>query len=345
MAAMERDHPRVAALRERSCHVGSLRRRVDRLCLAWSAVMPTDWRVDIRRQVVLTAALAVKRRRPDLVIVSQGESYDGLPFAHVCRRLDVKYVLISQKASELYWPEDYERPRHRSAHVDAVSTVFVSEHNRRVTEDQLGGEIATARVMRNPVLLGHDAQLQWPDETRIRIACVGRLYTPDKGQDALLRVIARERWRSRDLEVDFYGSGGHRVGLEELAEKLKLTNVRFHGSTDDILGVWRTHHIMALPSRAEGMPLAVAEAMMCGRPVVVTDVGGNAEMVEDGVTGFLASGAELDAFDATLERAWRCRAEWESMGQRAAMRARQLFPGGPEAAGDALADLVETVAR
>ena len=44
-------------------------------------------------------------------------------------------------------------------------------------------------------------------------------------------------------------------------------------------------------SAAEGKPLALTEAMVCGRPAVVTDVGGNAELIEDGITGFVAESA------------------------------------------------------
>jgi glycosyl transferase family 1 len=51
------------------------------------------------------------------------------------------------------------------------------------------------------------------------------------------------------------------------------------------------NHVHAMPSRIEGLPLVLIEAMLCGRPVVATDVAG-AEVIEDEVTGFLA-GAQL----------------------------------------------------
>ena len=52
--------------------------------------------------------------------------------------------------------------------------------------------------------------------------------------------------------------------------------------------IWAEHHALVLPSRFEGMPLVVVEAMLCGRPCIVTDVGGNAELIRDGINGFLA---------------------------------------------------------
>jgi glycosyltransferase involved in cell wall biosynthesis len=338
-------HRRVVALRARACSVGTLTTRADGLASAASALGPRRVHLDERRQAALVAAAVMIRRRPDLVIVSQGQNYDGLLFAHVCRRLRLSYLLISQKASEVYWPPDEARARHRRAYLDATASIFVSEHNRRVTEEQLGGPIPAARVMRNPVLIGHDGPLPWPPGQRVRIACLARLCVAEKGQDTLLRVLAREPWRSRDIELGLYGTGFNREGLEALARSLCLDNVTFHGSTDDVLAVWRDHHMLALASRTEGLPLVLVEAMMCGRVVVATNVGGTAEVVEDGVTGFVACGAEADAFEAALERAWQRGPEWEAIGGRAAASIRDLFPGGPDAAGNELATLVEAVGR
>lgn len=57
-----------------------------------------------------------------------------------------------------------------------------------------------------------------------------------------------------------------------------------------------------MPSRFEGLPLAMVEAMLCARPVVATDVAGHAEIIEDGVTGFLADAPTAGSMAAALER-------------------------------------------
>ena len=62
--------------------------------------------------------------------------------------------------------------------------------------------------------------------------------------------------------------------------------------------------MLVMPSRFEGLPLAIVEAMLCARPVVATDVAGHAEVVEDGVTGFLADAPTVGAIAAALERCW-----------------------------------------
>jgi glycosyltransferase involved in cell wall biosynthesis len=277
-------------------------------------------------------------------VVSQGQNYDGLLFAQMAQQLRVPYLVISQKASERMWPPDHGRDRLHRAHCGARASLFVSEHNRRVTEDQIG-PIECAQVVRNPVLLGHEGPLAWPDVEPPLLACVARLHAPEKGQDALLRVLARPHWRRRDYQLTFYGTGHNAVGLQDLARRLELAQVHFAGSTDDVGAVWQTHAALILPSRAEGLPLALVEAMMCGRPAIVTPVGGNGEVVEDGVTGIVAAGSEVDALDVALERAWACREQWEAMGLRAAAEIRRLVPDGPHDAGIRLADLVESAAR
>jgi glycosyltransferase involved in cell wall biosynthesis len=287
-------------------------------------------------------------RRPDLVLVSQGDNYDGLHFGHLCRKLKIPYTLVSQKATDHFWPLDKTRRRKRDIFEGAARCFFVSEHNRRLTEDQYGTALTNASVVRNPYLVSAVGPLPWPgrEDESLRLACVARLYLLDKGQDVLLRVLAREKWRGRRLHVSFFGRGVNREGLEALAARLGVRGVSFEGQTDDVQGIWRDHHALVLPSRAEGLPLALVEAMMCGRPAVVTNVGGNAEVVEDGVTGFLAAAPVEDALDAALERMWARKRELEELGRLASARIRGLFPPDPARDfADALLALADALAE
>jgi len=159
------------------------------------------------------------------------------------------------------------------------------------------------------------------------LLCVGRL-APYKGQDILLRVLARNKWKERKLHVSFFGQGVNHESLEFLAARLGIENVSFEGHTSDVIGIWKNHHALILGSRAEGMPLALVEAMMCGRPGIVTNVGGNAELIEDRVTGFLAGPVE-ESLDAALEDAWIRRHELREMGQLASTRIRELISANP----------------
>ena len=103
-----------------------------------------------------------------------------------------------------------------------------------------------------------------------------------------------------------------------MARNLGLTSVTFAGFVSDVSAIWSSHHGLILPSRCEGLPIVLVEAMLSGRVPVVTDVGGNAEVVEDGVTGYLAAAATEDSLDDAMERAWNERHRWREIGAAAA---------------------------
>jgi glycosyltransferase involved in cell wall biosynthesis len=280
------------------------------------------------------------------VVVSQGANFDGIMYGDLCRISGHPYVVISQKAVDSLWPSDKDRVVMRSAFQAALRCYFVSQHNLQLTERQIGETLVNAEVVRNPFLVP-GAPLPWPDsqDHGIKLACVARLETGEKGQDILLQVLARQKWRDRNLSVSFFGAGNNGEALRELARRLDLDNVNFPGFVSDVESIWKTHHALVLPSRTEGLPLALIEAMMCGRFGIVTNEGGSAEVVEEGRTGFIANSAKVAEFDNAMERAWAVREHWESIGQFAGIVVRTMVPADPVAAFTArLLALVDSLA-
>lgn len=243
----------------------------------------------------------------------------------------ISYVTLSQCVDISMWFSDEHQVRLRDAYLNATGNFFVSRGNQRLAETMLGVPIPRAAIVCNPYRVAHDQPFTWPaQDDPWRLACVGRLFPWAKGQDLLLHALAGERWRSRDFRLTLVGAGPCREGLVRLAQTLELTDkVEFAGWVEDVAGIWKDHHALVLPSRYEGMPLAVLEALLCGRPCIVTDVAGNAEFITDGENGFLAEAPTRTAVDAALERAWRRRAEGEAMGRKAWERARIQIPRDP----------------
>lgn len=274
--------------------------------------------------------LQVKLSRPAMVVLSQGGNWDGFHMGWLLRKMKVPYALICQKATDLYWPPDYLQIRVTALAQDARHIFFVSQHNHHLFEEQIGVKLPNASVTRNPFLVDYSAPLPWPEEDgTVRLACVGRLYPMEKGQDMLLRVLAQPKWKARALTVDFYGAGPNAEGLQKMAVYLGCDNVKFKGHVDDVNAIWRDHHALVLPSRAEGLPLVLVEAMLTGRVAIVSKAGGSAEVVEDGQTGFLMSGYDEDGLDSAMERAWQARSLWRDMGKVAATSIRQHVPCDP----------------
>lgn len=330
---LDRREPSVRRLQSVGCRLTELARLPLLPRKLYYALAMLTYPLTLGYQALLFYMKARLRRRPDLLVISQGGNHDGWLFARMAIKLKLPYVLISQKATDLYWPLDTRREAVKAGYANARWCFFVSRHNLRCTEEQIGVPLPRASVVRNPFKVKWAGELEWPgSDLGIRFACVGRLYPKEKGQDLLLRVLARERWRSRPVSLTLYGSGEQEQGLKEMAAFLGLKNVRFGGFVNDVASIWAGHHALVLPSRAEGLPLVLVEAMLCGRVAIVTDVAGNVEMLDDERTGFIASAPTEDALDAAMERAWLRREEWPAIGCLAAAAARALVPVDPAGA-------------
>jgi glycosyltransferase involved in cell wall biosynthesis len=269
----------------------------------------------------------LRRYAPDLVVISQGAITDGLEWMEYCQRIGQPYATIVQANAETWWQSDEMSDRMARGYSAARSVFCVSRHNLTLLERQIGQPLPNGQVVQNPNNVSSSPLLPPPAQDGVlRLACVARLEPASKGQDLLFLTLASPKWRERPVELNLYGSGPCERSLRNLALSLGLKRVHFRGQVPDILQIWRENHLLVLPSRWEGLPLSLIEAMWCGRPAVVTDVGGNTELCLDGETGFVARAPEVCLIDHALERAWERRAEWEAMGKAARARVAECIP-------------------
>jgi glycosyltransferase involved in cell wall biosynthesis len=130
------------------------------------------------------------------------------------------------------------------------------------------------------------AELQVGDAPLVGI--VARLV-PIKAHEVFLAMAARVRQSYPAAVFLIVGDGELRASLEQQAVDLGLAGaVRFLGWRADIDTLYADIDVVALTSRNEGSPVALIEAMAAGAPVVSTEVGGVADVVQHGVTGLLA---------------------------------------------------------
>jgi glycosyltransferase involved in cell wall biosynthesis len=119
------------------------------------------------------------------------------------------------------------------------------------------------------------------------IGTVGN-FTPKKDHRCLLEAHARLRDAGVSARLVLVGTGPLERELRLLADQLGHSDtVVFAGSRDDVPTLLTGFDVFAMSSRAEGLPLALMEAMASGLPSVVTPVGGIPEIVEDGVEGLV----------------------------------------------------------
>lgn len=119
------------------------------------------------------------------------------------------------------------------------------------------------------------------------IGIVARL-SPEKNHSLLLDACAHLRSQRVLFNAVIIGDGPCRKALEERSRELNLSeNVHFLGNRNDVEQLLSGMTVFTLCSLSEGVSLTLLEAMGAELPVVATDVGGNKEVVADGVTGFL----------------------------------------------------------
>ena len=138
----------------------------------------------------------------------------------------------------------------------------------------------------------------------LEVLCVGRLV-PDKGQELLVRAVAQLRRRGTETRLTLVGDGPDRRAIEALAAELGVSDaVVLAGSVSQtrVRELYREAGAFCLPSFAEGVPVALMEAMATELPVVTTRIMGIPELVQDGVSGMLVAPGRVDDLVRALER-------------------------------------------
>jgi glycosyltransferase involved in cell wall biosynthesis/GR25 family glycosyltransferase involved in LPS biosynthesis len=141
-----------------------------------------------------------------------------------------------------------------------------------------------------------------PESKPVRVLCVARLAR-HKGIDVLLEAVGMLRREGLELELELAGAGDEQYNLEQLAARLGIAeSVHFHGEVEnaEISNLWNRVDFGVLPSRTEGLPLSVVEAMAHGKAVVASRVGGIPEVIRHGENGLLVPPEDAAGFCEAL---------------------------------------------
>ncbi len=162
------------------------------------------------------------------------------------------------------------------------------------------------------------------------ILFVGRL-TEEKGIGVLAQAWERQSQRQRsNLRLSIVGDGPERASLERLCSRDE--RVTLHGQKEpaEVLNMMRRAVAVVVPSTwYETFGRVVTESLACGTPVIVSDIGAIAELVEDGVTGFRFQPGDADALANRLQ--WLADNREALSIMRTAARAAFLSRYTPEA--------------
>jgi glycosyltransferase involved in cell wall biosynthesis len=234
----------------------------------------------------------------------------------------------------------YERKPRRHVLLERVlaartyRVVACCEAVGRFYQQQVGVPSSKIAVVFNAVRFGEQpgsgdreaalAALGLPADALV-VGTLGRL-TEQKGQRVLLHAVAELARRLPRLVLLLAGAGQLRDELERESDRLGIADrVRFLGLRRDRATLYAALDVFVLPSRWEGLSLALVEAMGAGRAVVATAVGGNPEVVADGRTGLLVPPDDPSTLADALARLLASPDERASLGVAAAAEARSRF--------------------
>lgn len=168
------------------------------------------------------------------------------------------------------------------------------------------------------------AQIGIRDDEALALA-VGRL-TPEKGHELFVDAMSIVAQSNQRVVAAICGGGILQEALERQIVRLNLqTRVKLLGQWEDVYELLAAADIFALPSRWEGLPIALLEGMMAGLPVVATRVEGVEEVVEEGAQGFLVPTQDAAAFAEALLALANDPQKRAAMGKSARARAVNFY--------------------
>jgi glycosyltransferase involved in cell wall biosynthesis len=228
---------------------------------------------------------------------------------------------------ERRWHLWVDRLMHRFCRVTIGNSPSVIEHLHRaagIPVDRLQlvrGGVDLERIMNaqpadvaslhsglRPINAATAKERCWPpsdgpgsEASRRSVLWVGRL-DPVKGVDFLLRAVAMLAGKS-DVRLLLVGDGPERNRLKALAQDLQLQDrVFFLGPRSDVPSLLKIAELFVFPSRTEGLPNALLEAMAAAKPIVATDVPGCRDLIQHEQTGLLVPYGDTPALAAAISR-------------------------------------------
>jgi glycosyltransferase involved in cell wall biosynthesis len=267
--------------------------------------------VNLYQALYVACATFLMRHRPRTVALVNTSSFRG---KHLFKRLyqavlsRFDHTVHGSRMQKTFWQASDSRTSVIYNGVDSAifESVSVFEASKRL-RDKLGVKPAA-----------------------LLIGTVGAMR-PEKNQEVLLTALRRLRVARVDAHLVIAGDGPMRAHLHRRAADLEVADrVHFIGEIEDVRPVLGAMDVFVLPSVAvESFSNAALEAMSMGRPVILSDVGGAREMIDDGVEGYVVSPTELPArLPALIAALYAEPRKRQQMGQAARARAVSCFSVG-----------------
>ena len=276
--------------------------------------------------------LAVVKQEYDLVCISQGGVLDVTfkPFNSMLPYLK-KFVLVYHNYNEeAILSNARKRTFYKWSHA-AIQNIGDAAKIFSAVEKVGGFRLPGEHVLINPVTIPvQETPPTFPtlnENGNYIWTVLAELAVERKAQDVLIKTLAADKWKQRNLQLHLYGAGRDKQLLTDLVSNLHLENKVFlMGHTTNVKEVLERSHALLQITHFDAMPLSVTEAMNMARPCIVSNVGDMPLWVEDGKQGFVVPKATELMIDEVLEKAWQQKESWAQMGVAAFNTFHQKYP-------------------
>jgi glycosyltransferase involved in cell wall biosynthesis len=276
--------------------------------------------------------LQLVKQDHDLVCISQGGVLDVTfkPFDSMLPYLK-KFVLVYHNYNEDAILSPLRRRLFHKWSYAAIQNMGDAAKIFSAIQKVAGFRLPGEHVLINPITIPvQEKPAEWPmlsENGNYIWIVLAELDVERKAQDILIKTLAADKWKQRNLQLHLYGAGQDKQLLTQLIADLKLDKKIFlEGHTSNVKEVLERSHMLLQITHFDAMPLSVTEAMNMARPCIVSNVGDMPLWIEDGKQGFVVAKATEAMIDEVLERAWQQKESWPEMGLAAFNMFRQKYP-------------------
>lgn len=273
------------------------------------------------------------RRRQYHILHAHGFSGFSLFAIRFARRLKVPVVMIAQTKNDVSTIFAGHGLKHRmyQSWLRSVNKFIAISHE--LQQEMISCGIDSSRIERIPnfVVTSRFTGLDAPSRTQLRARLgaaegqmvflyLGRLVER-KGAHILLR--AWQEIGSGALWI--VGEGDQEMELKQLASKLNLRNVKFHGKTTTPSEFYQAADVFVLPSLEEGLPTVLLEAMSSSLPCIATRIGGVTDVLQNDREGLMIAPGSVQELSEAINRMMSQPENRERWGHQARQTAIEKF--------------------
>ena len=257
----------------------------------------------------------------------------------------IKPDLINSHLLKANWVGRVIGRAHKIPVISTIHTTANFLNINKILAERLTAPLATVNVCCSKYLcIDHTSKIKYPykyyvyNGVRIskkpqplhinpsKMVALTRINTREKALFELVNAVTMLKKRGKNLSLDIYGEGKNTDVLRYHIKKNAVeTLIHLKGFTMNPQNILPNYSVFVLPSKFEGLPLAILEAIEAGLVVVASNVGGIPEIIEDGKTGFLIDGYSPESIAHAITRVLESRDDFQQIAKNARDKLETVF--------------------